>query len=71
MKNKNIMDDLTGVAGSLAGLMNDARNHVRSKKEAAQSTMQSLKDAQTILDRLDSLEARIKTIEDTIKASSS
>ena len=71
MKNKNIMDDLTGVAGSLAGLANDARNHIINKKESAKSTLKTVKDAQTILDRLDSLEARIKIIEDSIKSSSS
>ena len=71
MKNKNIMDDLTGVAGSLAGLANDARNNIINKKESAKSTLKTVKDAQTILDRLDSLEARIKIIEDSIKSSSS
>lgn len=64
MKDNKIMDDLVGVAGSLAGLANDARNSLHDKGSKLKTALHAMDEIKSLSDRLGAIEARLNVLEE-------
>ena len=60
---EKIIDDVTGVIGSLAGLANDVRSSALRHAEKVKSSLTAADEIDFLKQKIDELESRIKNLE--------